>query len=132
MAEGAGAAALAAVFAHPKMFADSKVGVVLSGGNIDSRLLASIIMRVLYRDGRLLRLEIDLSDVPGALAEVARIMGEAEANIIEVAHQRVFSQLSAKGTEIEVVAEIRDRAHGERVATALRYAGYAVRLPDHG
>jgi threonine dehydratase len=132
VAEGAGAAALAAVFAHPKMFADSKVGVVLSGGNIDSRLLASIIMRVLYRDGRLLRLEIDLSDVPGALAEVARIMGEAEANIIEVAHQRVFSQLSAKGTEIEVVAEIRDRAHGERVATALRYAGYAVRLPDHG
>lgn len=132
VAEGAGAAALAAVFAHPKIFAGRKVGVVLSGGNIDSRLLASIIMRVLYRDGRLLRLEIDLSDVPGALAEVARIMGEAEANIIEVAHQRVFSQLSAKGTEIEVVAEIRDRAHGERVATALRHAGYAVRLPDHG
>jgi threonine dehydratase len=132
VAEGAGAAALAAVFAHPKVFAGKKVGVVLSGGNIDSRLLASIIMRVLYRDGRLLRLEIDLSDVPGALAEVARIMGEAEANIIEVAHQRVFSQLSAKGTEIEVVAEIRDGAHGEQVATALRHAGYAVRLPDHG
>jgi len=132
VAEGAGATALAAVFAHPKIFAGRKVGVVLSGGNIDSRLLASIIMRVLYRDGRLLRLEIDLSDVPVALAEVARIMGEAEANIIEVAHQRVFSQLSAKGTEIEVVAEIRDRAHGERVATALRHAGYAVRLPNHG
>lgn len=131
VAEGAGAAALAVVFAHPKVFAGKKVGVVLSGGNIDSRLLASIILRVLHRDGRLLRLEIDLSDVPGALAEVARIMGDAEANIIEVAHQRVFSQLSAKGTEIEVVAEIRDRGHGESVAAALRHAGYSVRLLDY-
>ncbi len=132
VAEGAGAAALAAIFAHPDAFKGKKVGVVLSGGNIDSRLLASIILRVLYRDGRILRLEIDLSDVPGALADVARIMGDADANIIEVAHQRIFSQLSAKGTEIEVVAEIRDGTHGDRVVTILRDAGYAVRLPDHG
>ena len=132
VAEGAGAAGLAAVFAHPKIFTDKRVGVVLCGGNIDSRLLASIILRVLYRDGRLLRLEIDLSDIPGALAEVAQIMGDAEANIIEVSHQRVFSQLAAKGTEIGVIAEIRDRAHGQSVAAALRQAGYAVRLPDHG
>ncbi|NQV81193.1 MAG: pyridoxal-phosphate dependent enzyme, partial [Alphaproteobacteria bacterium] len=132
VAEGAGAAALAAVFAHPNTFKGKKVGVVLSGGNIDSRLLASIILRVLYRDGRILRLEIDLSDVPGALADVARIMGDADANIIEVAHQRIFSQLSAKGTEIEVVAEIRDEIHGDFVVATLRDAGYAVREPDHG
>ena len=132
VAEGAGAAALAAVFAHPSLFTGRKTGVVLSGGNIDSRLLASVILRVLYRDGRILRLQIDISDVPGALAEAARIFGDAEANIIEVAHQRTFSQLSAKGTEIEVVAEIRDREHGESVVSALRDAGYAVRLPDHG
>ncbi len=132
VAEGAGAAALAAVFAHPSLFTGRKTGVVLSGGNIDSRLLASVILRVLYRDGRILRLQIDISDVPGALAEAARIFGDAEANIIEVAHQRTFSQLSAKGTEIEVVAEIRDREHGETVVAALRDAGYAVRLPDHG
>lgn len=132
VAEGAGAAALAAVFSHRDRFAGRKVGVVLSGGNIDSRLLASIVLRVLFRDGRLLRLEIDLSDTPGALADVARLMADSEANIIEVAHQRIFSQLSAKGTEIEVVAEIRDRAHADSVVAALRGAGYTVRLPDQG
>ena len=132
VAEGAGAAALAAVFSHPALFSGHKTGVVLSGGNIDSRLLASIILRVLYRDGRILRLHIDLSDVPGALAEVAGIVGDEEANIIEVAHQRTFSQLSAKGTEIEVVVELRDREHGEGLVSARRNAGYAVRLPDHG
>ncbi len=132
VAEGAGAAALAAVFAHHDRFAGRKVGVVLSGGNIDSRLLASIILRVLFRDGRLLRLEIDLSDTPGALADVARLMADAEANIIEVAHQRIFSQVSAKATEIEIVAEIRDRSHAESVVAALRAAGYTVRLPDQG
>ena len=132
VAEGAGAAALAAVFAHHDRFARRKVGVVLSGGNIDSRLLASIILRVLFRYGRLLRLEIDLSDTPGALADVARLMADAEANIIEVAHQRIFSQVSAKATEIEIVAEIRDRSHAESVVAALRAAGYTVRLPDQG
>ncbi len=132
VAEGAGAAALAAVFSHQALFSGRKVGVVLSGGNIDSRLLASIILRVLYRDGRILRMHIDLSDTPGALAEVASIIGDEDANIIEVVHQRTFSQLSAKGTEIEVVVEIRDEEHGEDLVSALRNAGYAVRLPDHG
>ncbi len=132
VAEGAGAVPLAAVFKNRDRFAGRNVGVVLSGGNIDSRLLASVIMRGLVRDGRIVRLRIELSDVPGALAAVANVLGEAEANIIEVHHQRTFSDVSAKGTDIDVVAEMRDSDHVEEVLKRLAAAGYDVRLLSAG
>ncbi len=127
VAEGAGAAALAAVFANPDRFAGRRVGLVLSGGNIDLRLLASVIMRGLVRDGRIVSLRIELNDVPGALAGVAGVLGDADANIIEVHHQRTFSDNSAKATDIDVVAEMRDTDHAEEVLLRLEDAGYRVR-----
>ncbi len=130
VAEGAGAAALAAVLGHPERFRGRRVGIVLSGGNIDSRLLASVIERSMARDGRVVRLRIDLKDVPGALAEVATVFGEAEANIIEVAHQRVFTRGSARGTQIEVVAETRDAGHARTLGDLLRQKGYALAWLD--
>lgn len=130
VAEGAGAAALAAVLGHPERFRGRRVGIVLSGGNIDSRLLASVIQRSMARDGRVVRLRIDLKDVPGALAEVATVFGEAEANIIEVAHQRVFTRGSARGTQIEVVAETRDAGHARALGDLLRQKGYALAWLD--
>ena len=96
MAEGAGAAGLAAVLADPPRFKDRRVGLVITGGNIDPRLLASIIMRGLVRSGRLCRLSVGVTDVPGALGRVAAIVGELRGNIVEVAHQRLFSDLSVK------------------------------------
>ena len=127
VAEGAGAAALAAVFANPDRFAGRRVGLVLSGGNIDLRLLASVIMRGLVRDGRIVSLRIELNDVPGALAAVAGVLGDADANIIEVHHQRTFSDNSAKASDIDVVAEMRDTDHAEEVLLRLEDAGYRVR-----
>lgn len=132
VAEGAGAAALAAVFANPARFNGRKVGLVLSGGNIDLRLLASVIMRGLARDGRVVSLRIELDDIPGALAAVAAVLGDAAANIIEVHHQRTFSDNSAKATDIDVVAEMRDTDHADAVLLRLKDAGYRVRRLSTG
>ena len=126
--EGAGAAGLAAVVAHPEMFTGRTVGLVLCGGNIDTRLLASVLTRELAREGRLSQLAIDLIDRPGQLARVASLLGEAGANIVEVSHQRTFSDLPAKGTLLEVVIETRDRSHLNDTVTRLREAGFAVKL----
>ena len=126
--EGAGAAGLAAMLADPARFRGQKVGLVLCGGNIDSRLLASVLTRELARDGRLSRLSIDIPDKPGQLAKVATAIGEAGANIVEVYHQRVFTDLPAKGTELHLVVETRDRAHLDTTITALRGAGFGVTL----
>ena len=124
--EGAGAAGLAAVIAHRHMFTGRRVGLVLCGGNIDARLLASVLTRELAREGRLSQLTIDLVDQPGQLARVAALLGEAGANIVEVSHQRTFSDLPAKGTLLEVVIETRDRAHLNETVARLRTAGYEV------
>ncbi len=126
--EGAGAAGLAAIVAHPALFSGRNVGLVLCGGNIDTRLLASVLTRELARDGRLSQLAIDLVDRPGQLARVATLVGEAGANIVEVSHQRTFSDLPAKGTLLELVIETRDRAHLDDTVALLRRAGFAVRL----
>jgi threonine dehydratase len=125
--EGAGAAGIGALLADRDRFAGTRVGTVLSGGNIDPRLLASVIMRGLVRNGRLSRLHIELRDVPGALATVATVIGEAGANIVEVLHQRVFVDVSAKSASIEVTVETIDHAHVDRVVEALEKAGYPVR-----
>ena len=122
--EGAGAAGLAALLQHPDRFRGKTVGVVLCGGNIDTRLLANVLLRDLARSGRLARLRIRLQDQPGALFNVARIFDQQRVNIIEVYHQRVFTTLPAKGLITDIECEARDRAHLDRLIQALRDGGY--------
>lgn len=126
--EGAGAAGLAAMLAQPEMFKGRKVGLVLCGGNIDTRLLASVLTRELAREGRLSQLAIDLVDRPGQLAAVATLLGNAGANIVEVSHQQTFSALPAKATLLEVVIETRDREHLDQTVASLRAAGFHVEV----
>ncbi|HEY7845110.1 MAG TPA: threonine ammonia-lyase [Bradyrhizobium sp.] len=125
--EGAGAAGLAAVQANPALFAGRKVGLVLTGGNIDTRLIASVLTRELAREGRLTQLSLDIVDRPGQLAAVAALLAEVGANIIEVSHQRTFSDLPAKATLLQLVIETRDRAHLDDVLTKLSAAGLDAR-----
>ncbi len=127
VAEGAGAAGLAAVLANPKSFDGRNVGLVLTGGNIDTRLIASVLTRELAREGRLTQLAIDIVDRPGQLALVSSLLGEAGANIIEVSHQRTFSDLPAKATLLELVIETRDKAHLDDVLARLGTSGFKVR-----
>ncbi|WP_417456892.1 threonine ammonia-lyase [Kordiimonas sp.] len=124
--EGAGGIGLAAVMHHPELFRGHKVGIVLSGGNIDSRLLASAIMRGMARDGRLARLRITMMDQPGALALVTEVVAQIGANIIEMRHQREFGALSLKQTEMELVIEAKDRDHAQALVDALEDAGFKV------
>lgn len=124
--EGAGAAGLAALLEHPDRFKGKTVGIVLCGGNIDTRLLANVLLRDLARSGRLARLRIRLQDQPGALFNVVRIFSEQRVNIIEVYHQRVFTTLPAKGLITDIECEARDRAHLDRLVTALKAADYEV------
>ena len=122
--EGAGAAGLAALLEHKAMFAGRTVGLVLTGGNIDTRLLANVLLRDLARSGRLARLRIRLQDRPGALYQVSRIFHEQQVNIIEVYHQRVFTSLPAKGLITDIECETRDEAHLQRLMAALAQAGF--------
>lgn len=124
--EGAGAAGLAALIADPRRCRGQKVGLVLCGGNIDTRLLASVLTRELAREGRLSQLSLDIPDRPGQLARVATVIGNIGANIVEVHHQRVFTDLPAKGTVLDLVIETRDREHLQATVEALKAAGYAV------
>jgi threonine dehydratase len=125
--EGAGAAGLGAVMANPRVFAGRCVGLVLTGGNIDTRLIASVLTRELAREGRLTQLSLDIVDRPGQLAAVAALLAEAGANIIEVSHQRTFSDLPAKATLLQLVIETRDRAHRDEVMARLGAAGLSAR-----
>ncbi len=130
--EGAGAAGLAAMLADTHRYKGRKVGLVLCGGNIDTRLLASVLTRELARDGRLSRLAIDIPDRPGQLARVAGVIGDAGSNVVEVYHQRVFTDVPAKGTELHLVVETRDSAHLSHVVEELRRAGYVVIVKGSG
>jgi threonine dehydratase len=130
--EGAGAAGLAALIGASELYRNRKVGLVLCGGNIDTRLLASILTRELARDGRLSRLAIDVPDRPGQLAKISSVIGRAGCNVVEVYHQRVFTDVPAKGTELHLVVETRDRAHLEQVVSDLRENGYAVTVRNTG
>lgn len=124
--EGAGAAGLAAMLAHPERFAGKKVGLVLCGGNIDTRLLANVLLRDLARVGRLARLRITLQDRPGALYKVMHEFDAHSVNILEIYHQRIFTDLPAKGLVTDIECEARDRAQLEKLIAALRAKGYAV------
>jgi threonine dehydratase len=126
VAEGAGAAGLAALLAHPERFRGRKVGLILSGGNIDTRLLATVLLRDLARSGRMARLRIQLHDRPGALLSVVRLFDRYGVNIIEIYHQRVFTTLAAKDAFIDVECEARDAEHLEALTGALREAGFYV------
>jgi threonine dehydratase len=126
--EGAGAAGLAAVLKAPDRFKGRTLGLVLCGGNIDTRLLASVLSRELAREGRLTQLTIDLVDRPGQLGKVADLLGEAGANIVEVYHQRIFSDLPAKAALLEVVIETRDREHLNETVKRLRSAGFELEV----
>ena len=126
--EGAGASGLAALLDHPERFAGRKVGLILSGGNIDPLILSSIIRRGLVRSGRLARLIVGLRDLPGALAEISRVLADEDANVIEVHHQRAFSSLPLQSAEVEFVLQLRGLDHVQRVLAALQSRGYAPRV----
>ena len=124
--EGAGAAGLAAVLAHRHLFEGRKVGIVLTGGNIDTRLLANVLLRDLARSGRLARLRLTLQDRPGALFKVMKEFDAHNINIIEIWHQRIFTHLPAKGLVTDIECEARDREQIDGLVAALRAKGYAV------
>jgi threonine dehydratase len=126
--EGAGAAGIAALVEHRERFAGKKVGVVLTGGNVDPRLLASVIMRGLIRHGRLTRLQVEVPDVPGSMGDLTTLLGDSGANIVEILHQRLFVDLSARSAVVEVTVETMDLTHAERVIATLEKAGYVVRV----
>jgi threonine dehydratase len=127
LAEGAGAAALAAVLANPALFAGHKVGIVISGGNIDMRLLSNVILRELAREGRIQSLVIPIEDRPGLLARIASIIGEAGGNIMEVSHNRLMTGVSAKSADLGLVVEARDATHAAEIKERLKEAGFTVR-----
>lgn len=124
--EGAGAAGLAAVMANPDMFRGKNVGVVLCGGNIDTRLLANVLLRDLARSGRLARLRVTLQDRPGALYKVMKLFNEHNVNIIEIYHQRIFTTLPAKGLITDIECEARDAEQLQGLVDALKDAGYKI------
>ena len=127
VSEGAGAAGIAAIHANPALFAGKKVGVMICGGNIDPRLLASILNRNMAVDGRIARLRIDISDEPGMLAAISTTIGKCGGNIVEIYHQRLFYDVPAKLAKIDAVIETRGPDHVDEIIAALRAAHFQVR-----
>ncbi len=124
MAEGAGAAGLAAMLAQPDKFRGRKVGLILCGGNIDPRILASIMVRELEREDRIVSFRLTIPDRPGVLGQIATRLGELDANILEVDHKRLFLDVPAKGARLDVTVETRDRAHADDILAALEADGF--------
>ena len=125
--EGAGATGFAAVMANPDLFRGRKVCIILSGGNIDMRLLSNMILRELSREGRLLSVVIEIEDRPGILAKIAALVGEAGGNILEVSHNRMMMDLNAKSADLGMIVETRDSAHADEIRRALIEAGFVLR-----
>ena len=130
VAEGAAGAGLAVIEKFAKDFQGKKVGLVVCGGNIDSRLLSTLILRGLVRDGRITRLTFEIDDKPGQLADISRIIGQAGANVVEVIHQRMMQSVSLKQAELEIVIEARDKQHVIETVNELRAAGFSVRTDN--
>ena len=126
--EGSGAVPLAVLLADPDRFKGRKVGLMVSGGNIDSRLLSSVLMRGLIRDGRLAKLRISLIDMPGALAAVAGIIGDKGGNIVDVLHQRMFRDVPVKEADVDIAIETIDADHIREIMEALEAEGFGTRL----
>ena len=129
VAEGAAGAGLAVIKKNLDHFKGRKVGLVICGGNIDSRLLSTLILRGLTRDGRITRLTFEINDTPGQLSKIATIIGDAGANVIEVIHQRMMQSVSLKQAELEVVIEARDQIHVDEIVGLLRDHNLNVRIP---
>src|SRR5207253_10196112 len=117
----------AAVAANPDVFRGRKVGVILSGGNIEMRLLSNVILRELSREGRILSLVIKIEDRPGLLARIATIVGESGGNILEVSHNRMLTDMSVKAADLGLTIEARDAAHAKEIREALEKAGFVLR-----
>ncbi|BCJ90605.1 threonine ammonia-lyase [Terrihabitans soli] len=131
MAEGAGAAGLAAMLAYPERFKNRKVGIVLCGGNIDPRILASIMVRELERESRIAAFRFTINDQPGVLGKIATRLGELGANILEVSHGRLYLDVPAKGATLDVTVETRDRNHAELIYQELcKFDGIPCRRID--
>ncbi|HVG82110.1 MAG TPA: threonine ammonia-lyase [Methylomirabilota bacterium] len=128
VAEGAGAAGVAAMLGYRERFAGKRVGTVICGGNIDSRMLAHILMRGLVRDGRMVRLRIEITDQPGALARLSGVIGKAGGNIIEIYHQRMFHDVPVKKADIDAVIETRNAEHVREIVQGLNAIGFPTRL----
>lgn len=126
VAEGAAGAGLAVIKKNLKKFKGKKVGMVLCGGNIDSRTLSTLILRGLVRDGRITRLTFEIDDTPGQLSDISRLIGESGANVVEVIHQRMMQTVSLKRAELDVVVEARDKKHVKELVATLRDAGFKV------
>ena len=124
VAEGAGAAGFAAVFRHKEKFSNQKVGTVICGGNIDRRMLSTVLLRGLKRDGKIAKLHIHIHDVPGVLSSVTQMIGAAGADVIDVEHQRVFNVLAPREAELHVIMETKGPAHVESILMRLRAAGF--------
>lgn len=128
VAEGAGAAGVAALMAHGERFQGQKVATVICGGNIDVRLLSGVLSRQLVRDGRMVRLRIDIIDRPGVLAKLTEVIGRSNGNIIEVQHQRLFYDVPIKQAEIDIIVETRNAGHVQEIVDALKTAGFSSRV----
>jgi threonine dehydratase len=128
VAEGAGAAALAGLLAHRERFAGKRVGLPVCGGNIDVRIMANVLLRGLLRDGRLLRLRMEIPDRPGVLADIAAKIGGSGGNIIEVSHQRLFASPSVQSAQLEVMVEARDPGHAAEIEAALACSYTVLRI----
>jgi len=132
MAEGAGAAGLAAMLAEPKRFAGKKIGLVLCGGNIDPRILATIMVRELERENRIVSFRLTIADQPGLLGQIATMLGQLGANILEVDHKRLFLDVPAKGAHLDVTVETRDNAHADEILATLKAQGFSPVRIDMG
>ncbi len=128
VAEGAGAAGLAALLSYPEIFRGRHVGIPVCGANIDNRVLANVLQRVMLRDGRMVRLVLDIPDRPGVLGEIAACVGNAGGNIIEVSHHRLFTSPSVQAARLEVMFEARDSVHGKTIFEALQQRYTVTRL----
>jgi threonine dehydratase len=125
--EGAGAAAYAAVAANPELFRGRKVGIILSGGNVDMRLLSNVILREMSREGRILSITVEIEDRPGLLARIATLVGDAGGNILKVSHNRMMSDITAKSADLGLVVEARDATHAAEICHCLEAAGFVVK-----
>jgi len=127
VAEGAGAVGLAAVLTHPERFGGRVVGTTVCGGNIDARALSNVLLRQLLRDGRILRLNFDIPDRPGVLADISKRIADVGGNVIEVKHQQLFGAPTVQSTELHLMVEVRDAAQGDAIIAASEAGGYVVR-----
>lgn len=128
--EGAGAVGVAAVCAYPQLFKARKTGIVICGGNIDSRILSSLLLRGMVHHGKLVRLKIDINDAPGVLGQISKIIGEADGNIYEISHQRLFNHFTVKMAEIDAVVETKSRDHADKIISALQNKGFPTQLVE--